>query len=203
MKSEYHWLDKVKELLENSTRKTTSRGKPTLLWCRHKHHDPTSIFDENAHKMAMIQHSMKIGKEAVAYINPSQTPVITMGQPLFDTASSGRKQVCSERKNVLWWWVASMSKWLTWKWWGTGWKEVGGTLHWHTMILRRANGTLKAAHINRSHYAHQVSACALYMLQRKAYKEYRESSNSGKIDFTTWVQTRKEDHLHSYSWQKY
>ena len=101
MKSEYHWLDKVKELLENSTRKTTSRGKPTLLWCRHKHHDPTSIFDENAHTMAMIQHSMKIGKEAVAYINPSQTPVITMGQPLFDTASSGRKQVCSERKNVL------------------------------------------------------------------------------------------------------
>ena len=52
----------------------------------------------------------------------------------------------------------------------------------------RADGILKAAHITRSRYAHQVSACALYILQRKAYKEYTASRDSSDIDF------EKSDH---------
>ena len=38
------------------------------------------------------------------------------------------------------------------------------------MTRGRADGILKAAHITRSCYAHQISASALYILQRKAYK---------------------------------
>ena len=44
------------------------------------------LFDENAHTMAMIQHSMKIVKEGVAYVNPNQALVIVMDQPLFGIA---------------------------------------------------------------------------------------------------------------------
>ena len=43
-------------------------------------------FDENVHTMAMIQHSMTIVKEGVAYVNHNQTPVIAMDQPLFAIA---------------------------------------------------------------------------------------------------------------------
>ena len=57
----------------------------------------------------------------------------------------------------------------------------------------RADGILKAAHITRSRYAHQVSACALYILQRKDYKEYTAGRDSSDIDFETWIQ-EKSDH---------
>ena len=51
----------------------------------------------------------------------------------------------------------------------------------------RADAILKAAHITRSRYAHQVSTCTLYILQRRAYKAAIDD-NQGPEDFTTWVQ---------------
>ena len=93
-KSEYQWLDRVKELLE--------RDKPDkedyISWSAHfaslQSKTPRSqaitallpLFNENAQTMAMIQHSMKIFKEGVAYVNPNQTLVIAMDQPLFAIA---------------------------------------------------------------------------------------------------------------------
>lgn len=63
-----------------------------------------------------------------------------------------------------------MSKWLSWAL--VGQRQVGQCTGTTDITTRgRADGILKAAHITRSHYAHQVSACALYTLQRKAYKE--------------------------------
>ena len=47
----------------------------------------------------------------------------------------------------------------------------------------RADGILKAAHITRLRYVHQVSAFTLYILQRKAYNEYTASRGSSDIDF--------------------
>ena len=64
----------------------------------------------------------------------------------------------------------------------------------------RADGILKAAHITRSRYAHQVSACALYILQRKAYKEYTASRESSDIAFETWVKEKSDDHPHFQFW---
>ena len=61
----------------------------------------------------------------------------------------------------------------------------------------RGDGILKAAHITRSRYAHQVSACALYILQRKAYKE--SGRDSPDIDFETWVQEKRDHHPSSSS----
>ena len=44
----------------------------------------------------MIQHSMKIVKEGVAYVNPDQTPVIAVDQPLFAIA----KQIQWEKADL-------------------------------------------------------------------------------------------------------
>lgn len=41
------------------------------------------MFTENAHSLAMIEHSMKIIKSAVSHVNPNQVPVIALDQPLF------------------------------------------------------------------------------------------------------------------------
>ena len=94
MKSEYQWLDKVKEL----SGKDKLDKEDYISWSAHfaslQSQAPRSqaitallpLFDENAHTMAMIQHSMKIVKEGVASVNPNQTPVIAMEQPLFAIA---------------------------------------------------------------------------------------------------------------------
>ena len=60
---------------------------------------------------------------------------------------------------------------------------------------------LKATHITRSRYVHQVSACALYILQKKAYKESIENqSNAEDQDFTTWVKSESKAHPQFMFW---
>jgi hypothetical protein len=44
----------------------------------------------------------------------------------------------------------------------------------------RADGILKAAHVTRTRYAHQVSACVLYILKRDAYKAYNDNFYFGR-----------------------
>ena len=58
------------------------------------------------------------------------------------------------------------------------------------------DGILTAVHIIRSPYANQASACAPYILQRKAYKEYTEIRDSYEIeiDFKSWIRTKSDHH---------
>ena len=75
--------------------KGNSRKNDYLSWARfHASRQPPSthtpaiisllpMFLEKAHSVAMILHSMNVIKSVVQYINPGQTPVITLDQPLF------------------------------------------------------------------------------------------------------------------------
>ena len=50
---------------------------------------PTSLlpcFLESAHTVAMIRHSMDVVKKTVEHLNPGQTPVVTLDQPLLALA---------------------------------------------------------------------------------------------------------------------
>ena len=155
--------------------------------------------------MAMIQHSMKIVKEGVAYVNPNQTPVIAMDQPLFAIV----KQIQWEKADLygeenyvvmmggLHVEMASLKMvghWLDKSGWDSALVQAGITTR------GRADSILKAAHITRSRYAHEVSASTLYILQRKAYKEYIESRDSSDINFKTWVQKKGDHHPHFQFW---
>jgi hypothetical protein len=94
IRSEYHWLNKVKELLD----KEKLEKRDYMSWSAHfaslqeEVPRPAAItgllplFSENAHTAAMIQHSMKVIKQGVNYVNPEQTPIICMDQPLFALA---------------------------------------------------------------------------------------------------------------------
>ena len=42
---------------------------------------------ENAHATALLSHAMNLVNEAVEHLNPDQTPVLTMDQPLSTIAS--------------------------------------------------------------------------------------------------------------------
>ena len=91
---EYEWLNQLGELLGKETLEKdeylswagfhASRQLPST-------HTPAIIsllpmFLENAHFVAMIMHSMNVIKSAVQHIEPGETPVITLDQPLFAAA---------------------------------------------------------------------------------------------------------------------
>ena len=213
MKCEYQWLNKVEELLE----KEKLEEKEYLSWSAQFAFlqtaalSPTTItsllplFEENAHSKAMIRHSMKLVKDAIAYINPRQTPIIGMDQPPYALA----KQIQWERADTygessyvvmmggLHIEMASLKMvghWLNNSGWDSALVQADITSH------GRADAILKAAHITRSRYAHEVSACALYILQRRAYKTSIDGIRE-LDDFNTWVQKQCEAHPIFFSGQ--
>ena len=44
------------------------------------------LFDDQAHSVAMIRHSMDVVSKAVQSLNPGQVPIITADQPLYTIA---------------------------------------------------------------------------------------------------------------------
>ena len=63
----------------------------------------------------------------------------------------------------------------------------------------RADAVLKASHITRSCYMHQVSACALYVLQKKAYNASM-ADDSQPEHFATWARKKCEAHSQFHFW---
>ena len=92
---EYQWLRNAKQVFEDNTGAVdngniswatfhASRQPPDArVIC------PTSLlplFLESSHTVAMIRHSMDLVKKTVEHLNPGQTPVVTLDQPLLALA---------------------------------------------------------------------------------------------------------------------
>ena len=71
------------------------------------------LFFDNTHSAAMIKHAMIAAKNVIQYLNPAQTPVLTMDQPLFSWLSryNGLGQTFLARTIMLWSWVACILRW--------------------------------------------------------------------------------------------
>lgn len=133
---------------------------------------------------------MNIISSATKHLNPGQTPVIAMDQPLFALA-----------KEIQWNWpdthgenvfvvmmgglhieMASLrllGDWLD----GSGWTNVitaSGITSSGT-----ADSFVKASHVTRTRHAHQVTAAALYILQQKAYSNYKDACDEN-LSFEQW-----------------
>jgi hypothetical protein len=93
-KKEDQWLLNVKELM----RKEKLESDDNISWAayhasneRELNYEPAitslmSLFLENAHSAPMILRGMNVIRSAVELVNPGQTPVIAMDQPLFALA---------------------------------------------------------------------------------------------------------------------
>ena len=84
--------------------------------------------------------------------------------------------------------IASLNmigQWLT----NSGWECV--LVQADITIPGRANAILKASHVTRSRYTHQITACALHVLQRKSY-EADSSITNQQIEFKDWVEEKTE-----------
>ena len=90
---EYMWLEHARRVIEDNTR----TGENISWSAFHASRQPQlaqtirptallPLFLDSAHAVAMIRHSMDVVKNAVEHVNPGQTPVVTLDQPLFALA---------------------------------------------------------------------------------------------------------------------
>ncbi len=197
--SEYDWLVAVEDLLQ----KEQLEVGDNLTWSAyHAASQPqfvrpraiTSLlplFSENAHSLAMIQHSMKVIKEAVNHLNCGQTPIITMDQPLFaigkqiqwtkpDDYGEDKYVVMMGGLHIEMAVLRMVGHWLN----NSGWANA--LVQASVTTSGKAEAVIKASHVTRSRYCHQVSACALHLLMRNAYTAYLHSEANEHLDFNAW-----------------
>ena len=151
------------------------------------------MFYKNAHSIAMILHAMNMIKAAVNHVNPGQTPIIALDQPLFALG-----------KLIQWNWPSThgekfilmlgglhiemaafklLGDWLD----GSGWTIALVAADVATGGF--ANSFIKATHVTITRWVHQVTATCLFILQSKAYSDYLETLENGEepLQFTDWV----------------
>ena len=212
---EQQWLKKVAEMLDRSHFSLDD----CISWAAfHANLQPSLVlkkanialmplFNDSAHSVAMIKHSMIVAKKAIQYLNPDQVPVIAMDQPLYALA-----------KQIQWTWpelgeesfvvmlgglhiemamLTMIGKWLE----GSGWSSV--LVEAGIVTSGRAEAMLSASHVKRTRYAHQVTAACLHVLQQTAYQTYcttLEESES-PLNFMEWCnRMSSQDHPQFYYW---
>ena len=158
------------------------------------------LFPDDSKSVAMIHHSMDMVKKAVQELNPTQVPVITLDQPLYAIAkliqwnwpdTYGEKHFITvlgglhiemAALNVIGDWLED-----------SGWVEA--LVQAKVASAGTAESFLKATHVTRTRYAHQVTASSLYILLKKSYASYLESSEPGDQHkaFEEWCVKRKQE----------
>jgi hypothetical protein len=124
---------------------------------------------------------MDIVKSAVEILNPGQVPIITCDQPLYTLA-----------KQIQWSWPRTHGEDHFVVMFGglhiemAALKMLGDLLEdsgWTGALVQagaatsgRADSFLKASHVTRTRWAHQVTASSLFLLLQKVYAEYSEDT---------------------------
>ena len=168
------------------------------------------MFTDNAHSVAMIQHSIKIIQSAVKHVNPSQVPVIAFDQPLFAIAKQlqltngnefgedkfvfmlGGLHIEMSFLNVL-------GKWLT----ESGWAEM--IINAEVARSGVADSFLKGKLVTRTRRAHQVTAACLHTLMTNAYKADTEDATLENIEcpsFKEWREKQESKSPHFLYWSR-
>jgi hypothetical protein len=133
------------------------------------------LFPDQAKSVAMIRHAMDVIKSYVDHLNPGQVPVIALDQPLYKVA-----------KEIQWTWPdhygedkfvaffgglhieSGFLKLTEKRLEGSGWTVALADANVAT--TGTAESFLKVASVTRTRRAHQVSACSLYVLLKRAYQ---------------------------------
>lgn len=161
LNNELQWLD-------------TARGESHLPWASfHSQNDPEGeermqthtallpILPESAHTSATMFQCMKIVATSTEFLNPGQTPVMTVDQPLYALCKQiqlALPERFGEKKFFLLLGglhielatLRTVGQWLD----GSGWTDV--LVEADVTTSGRAESIIKATHIVRSRYAHEV-----------------------------------------------
>lgn len=164
------------------------------------------MFTENGHSLAMIAHSTKVIKAAVQHLNPLQTPVVALDQPLYALAKQIQWTLPEFDEDKF---LAMMGglhiempslkmlgKWLT----SCGWSEIMYSAGVATQGI--AESFLTASHVTRTRRAHQVTVASLHILKKKAYSAYKDKlqETEQSLTFEDWENTMEKKSPHFLFW---
>ena len=170
-------------------------GPPTNLLDSHV--PPKSItallplFREHANTPAMIHHAMMLVKKQTDHLNPGQTPVMTVDQPLYALAKEiqwSKPDILGENNFVVM--MGDLHIEMTFM------KCLGNLLEasgWTFLLSSstvlstgKANAMLSASsNLVLRRYVHEVTACSLYIKRNEAYQSYvTQTSIAGQEVFT-------------------
>ena len=151
------------------------------------------LFLENSHSSAMIRHGMNVVNDVVQHLNPGQTPVIAMDQPLFalakliqwnmpETHGEDRYVVMFGGLHVEMAAFKVLGEWLD----GSGW--VNALIDADVATPGTAESFLKVSHLAKTRRAHEITAAALYVLQQSAYDHYKATlpTSEAPLEFNAW-----------------
>ena len=173
------------------------------------------LFMEEAHSVAMIRHGMNIVNNVTQHLNPGQTPVIAMDQPLFALAKQIQWDtpggIHGEDRYVIMFGGLHIEmgafKVLGELLDGTGWVNV--LVNADIVSSGTAESFLKVSHLARTRRAHQVTAAALYILQQEAYDAYKSStenststSTQDSMSFESWCTKMASEQPQFYFWSQ-
>lgn len=119
------------------------------------------IFTDQAHTTAMMLHSMNVVKDAITYLNPEQVPVMVVDQPLYalckqiqyllpETHGKDKFLIFLGGLHIEMAAFRAAGHWLD----GSGWVNV--LTRAEVTTSGRAESMLKASHLTRTRYTHQV-----------------------------------------------
>ena len=154
---------------------------------------------------AMIRHTFEIIVNITKKINPGQPAVITGDQPVYaiakqlqwrfpDQYGEDKLVVMMGGLHIEMCILSMLGKWLT----GSGWTEILVTAD--VCTSGRADSFLKAQHVKRSRYAHQITVAALHILQVEAYTAFQSDKDTPNEDFKTWKNTRTSQSANFRYW---
>ena len=145
------------------------------------------LFSESSNSLAMMRHSMMVIKKSVDFVNPGQTPVITADQPLYALLKQSQwtwPDQYGEDKFVI---VLGglhqemaaykvLGHWLK----DSGWIEALDESKVATPGT--AESFLTGSNVSKTRHAHEVTACTLFTLIKRAYDDYIASDPPGPIE---------------------
>jgi hypothetical protein len=158
------------------------------------------LFYKKSSTPAMIKHGMDMIQQATEFLNPGQIPVITMDQPLFAIAKYVQwflPEKYGEDHFVIMLGGLHIEMALC--------NTIGDLLEgsgWITILTEAEVGSsgisqsfLKASHLTRTRYAHQVTLLSLYTLLMEAYAKFDQS-----VPFEIWKERMKVESPTFYFW---
>ncbi|KAK3910837.1 Protein dachsous [Frankliniella fusca] len=153
------------------------------------------LFSEQAHSVEMMVHAMDCVTSAIHYINPGQTPVLVADQPLYalcrsiqclrpDTYGEEKMFIMMGSLHIEMAILRALGSILE----NSGW--VGALVHAAVTTQGRAESMLRASHVTRTRYAHEVTVAVLYYLQRLAYEQHKENNDEDDPIFSSFEEWR-------------
>jgi len=219
IQQQYTWLDHVSDVCENSSTDSEQDMKVSWAAFHASKIQPTDtntpidisallpLFADDSKSPAMIKHAMNIIKTAVDFLNPGQVPVIACDQPLFAVAKIIQwnfPQTHGEDNFLIMFGglhiemaaLKTLGDWLE----GSGW--TAAITEANIASSGTADSFIKAAHVSRTLHAHEVTACALYILMKKSYSSYTCSLPEGadQMTFDEWKVERSQASPQFHYW---